>query len=384
MTRPFPYAASTDADPALAAREVGEGLAAGIDGAPPPLGLVYVADGFASEIGHIVDTLKAATGVEAWTGAAGMGVIAGDTETFDAPAVAAMLIDLPDSDVQPYGPIDSAAAFAAAAAQAEDFAGAAGGALGLIHIDPSSDPTGRGVAGLPAEFAEAGGLYLVGGLSSGREEMPAIASVGAAAGATGAFVSLDGGVATGVSQGCAPIGPAREIETAGVGVLQKLGDLTALAALYQDLGLEKDAETDALRSALAGVHIALPIPGADRRDYVVRNITGIDIDQGLVGVAEAVEDGDTAFFCRRDAASAARDLAEMSGSVAKRLGRPPRGALYVSCLARGPNLFGPNGDEIAIVRQAIGPDCPVVGFFANGEIAHDRLYGYTGVLTVFG
>ena len=61
MTRPFPYAASTDADPALAAREVGEGLAAGIDGAPPPLGLVYVADRFASEIGHIVDTLKAST-----------------------------------------------------------------------------------------------------------------------------------------------------------------------------------------------------------------------------------------------------------------------------------------------------------------------------------
>jgi len=24
-----------------------------------------------------------------------------------------------------------------------------------------------------------------------------------------------------------------------------------------------------------------------------------------------------------------------------------------------------------------------VGFFANGEIAHDKLYGYTGVLTLF-
>jgi small ligand-binding sensory domain FIST len=25
----------------------------------------------------------------------------------------------------------------------------------------------------------------------------------------------------------------------------------------------------------------------------------------------------------------------------------------------------------------------LVGFFAAGEIAHNRLYGYTGVLTVF-
>jgi small ligand-binding sensory domain FIST len=27
--------------------------------------------------------------------------------------------------------------------------------------------------------------------------------------------------------------------------------------------------------------------------------------------------------------------------------------------------------------------CPWSGFFAGGEIAHQQLYGYTGVLTVF-
>ena len=49
-----------------------------------------------------------------------------------------------------------------------------------------------------------------------------------------------------------------------------------------------------------------------------------------------------------------------------------------------PNLFGPGDQELAILHAAIGGDCPVVGFFANGEIAHDRIYGYTGVLTLFG
>jgi small ligand-binding sensory domain FIST len=34
------------------------------------------------------------------------------------------------------------------------------------------------------------------------------------------------------------------------------------------------------------------------------------------------------------------------------------------------------------VRRALG-DVPLVGFFAGGEIAHQQLYGYTGVLTVF-
>ena len=34
------------------------------------------------------------------------------------------------------------------------------------------------------------------------------------------------------------------------------------------------------------------------------------------------------------------------------------------------------------IRRELG-DVPLVGFFAGGEIAHHRLYGYTGVLTVF-
>ena len=34
------------------------------------------------------------------------------------------------------------------------------------------------------------------------------------------------------------------------------------------------------------------------------------------------------------------------------------------------------------IRDTLG-DFPLVGFFCNGEISHNRLYGYTGVLTLF-
>ena len=61
---------------------------------------------------------------------------------------------------------------------------------------------------------------------------------------------------------------------------------------------------------------------------------------------------------------------------------PPRAGVYFSCLARGPNLFGPNSEEAQMIQDAF-PDLPLVGFFANGEISHNRLYGYTGVLTLF-
>jgi small ligand-binding sensory domain FIST len=60
----------------------------------------------------------------------------------------------------------------------------------------------------------------------------------------------------------------------------------------------------------------------------------------------------------------------------------PRGALYYTCTARGPNLFGPDSLELKRIADALG-DVPLVGFFCAGEISNSRLYGYTGVLSLF-
>ena len=35
-----------------------------------------------------------------------------------------------------------------------------------------------------------------------------------------------------------------------------------------------------------------------------------------------------------------------------------------------------------MIQDLLG-DFPLVGFFANGEIYNGRIYGYTGVLTLF-
>ena len=60
----------------------------------------------------------------------------------------------------------------------------------------------------------------------------------------------------------------------------------------------------------------------------------------------------------------------------------PKGGVYVSCVARGPNLFGKDSEELKMIREVLG-DFPLAGFYANGEISNNRLYGYTGVLTLF-
>ena len=59
-----------------------------------------------------------------------------------------------------------------------------------------------------------------------------------------------------------------------------------------------------------------------------------------------------------------------------------RGGIYISCIARGAGLFGPDAAETRMIAEHLGA-FPLTGFFANGEISHNRLYAYTGVLALF-
>jgi small ligand-binding sensory domain FIST len=87
-------------------------------------------------------------------------------------------------------------------------------------------------------------------------------------------------------------------------------------------------------------------------------------------------------FCRRDRKTARDDMSRMLESIKQGLFARPRGGVYYSCLGRGAGLFGPDSAELKMVSDALG-EFPLVGFFCNGEISHNRLYGYTGVLTLF-
>jgi small ligand-binding sensory domain FIST len=126
----------------------------------------------------------------------------------------------------------------------------------------------------------------------------------------------------------------------------------------------------------------LPVPGSDTGDYLVRNLMAIDPGRGWVVLGAEIGAGDRILFCRRDPESARRDMIRMTRQLAGRLNRPAKAGIYVSCVARGASLFGEPGVEAALIRESLG-DFPLIGFFANGEISRDRLYGHTGVLTLF-
>ena len=115
---------------------------------------------------------------------------------------------------------------------------------------------------------------------------------------------------------------------------------------------------------------------------MVRNLVGIDPEQKLIAIGDLASPGGEIMFCRRDGNSAREDLQRMLADIGRRMGAAPKGAVYYSCLGRGRYQFGDDSDELKLIRDQLG-DIPLVGVFANGEIFHNRLYGYTGVLTVF-
>jgi small ligand-binding sensory domain FIST len=372
----FRSAFAADADTKTLALSCIEQLRPGPAGAN--LGFIYAADALAPDLSVLVSLLRERTEILDWVGCVGFGICGSGGEVrFDAPALAVMAAALPPESVRPFGPISGnlnrfAAEHGAWTAQHQP-------PFGVVHGDPRMPSVAEAIAALSAR---SGGAFLVGGLSSGRSAMPQVAGnvVAEGGGLSGVLLAPEIKVATGLTQGCSPIGPVREVTAAGSGIVMTIDGRPALDVFKDDIG---ELFARDLRRVAGQIFAALPVRGVDTGDYLVRNLVGIDKNRGWLGIAADLAAGDRILFCRRDPASAQTDMRRMLAGLKARM-PDPRAALYHSCVARGPNLFAEPDAEIEAIRETFGGDLPVAGFFGNGEICNDRLYTYTGVLTLFG
>ncbi len=338
------------------------------------LGFIYATDALAADLPGIVEQLRKRSGVERWTGTVGVGISATGREYYDEPALAVMLASFPEAAMQPL-PLQSRGL--------DEFFAEAGGWLqrdafhfGVLHADPTSPATPQLIDGL-AEITP--GAFFVGGLTSSNGENLQVMDGVCTGGLSGVLFSSEVPVASGHSQGCTPIAERHRITASEQNIIVELDGRPALDVFLEDVGevIARD-----LRRVAGYIFAALPIAGSDTGDYMVRNLVGIDPDKKLIAIGDIASQGGEIMFCRRDGNSAREDLTRMLDDIKRRMGDTPRGAVYYSCLGRGRYQFGDDSEELKMIRDQIG-DIPLVGFFANGEIFHNRLYGYTGVLTVF-
>ncbi|MGI9426485.1 MAG: FIST signal transduction protein [Hyphomicrobiaceae bacterium] len=333
------------------------------------LGFVYVTDPISDRLGNIVTGLRRGTGIQDWVGTVGIGICGGGTDYFARPAMSVLTCSFADDAYRIFSTIRSPSEIAFSL----DNGFVAG--LGVVHADPRNPQTMELIGGLAHDY----GTYLVGGLSAATDKFDQVANTVEHGGVSGVMLGGSIQVAVGLSQGCTPIGPPHTVTSGERQIIATLDGRPAFELLCEDLGVADGVDP---RPWLDNIHAAVLVSGSDTGDYLVRNLMGVDPGQGLVAIAEDVPSGARIMFVRRDAQSAAKDLDRMIENLKQRLSAPAKAGLYFSCVARGPNLFDEDAYEVAKIREAFG-DMPLAGFYGNGEICNDRVYAYTGVLTLF-
>ncbi len=366
MRPPFKFAHAGHADWTQGAQACMQQL--GAIPSTASLGFLYVSDAFMSELDAILAFFKSATGVPNWVGSVGVGVCATGVEYLDVPAIAVMLAEFDPADFSMLPVLRTSQDIEALPSDAY---------FAVVHGDPANNRMQDLIEGLSAHVTSG---FVVGGLSSSHGETAQICGSVVSGGLSGVLLSERVKLATRLTQGVSPLGPRHHITTANKNIIGSLDHRPALDVMKEEIGemLARD-----LRRAAGYIFVGLPVRGSDTGDYLVRNILGVDPQNNLVAVGELVEPGDELLFCRRDQQTAEDDLLRMLAAIKAQLNAPIRGGVYYSCLGRGQHMFGVPNRELGLIRDVLG-DFPLVGFFANGEISYNRLYGYTGVLTLFG
>jgi small ligand-binding sensory domain FIST len=413
--RLFPYAHATHPQWQMAAALVLAQLRAQMAlhgyASSPTLALLYITDWYAGEARDILEHLAAELPlVTDWSGTVGVGISANNVEYFNEPAMAVMLLELPSDQYRVFSGVSPLnIGFEAQTA--------------LVHADGATPD----LTELVQEMAlRTDGRYLFGGLSSSRTRSVqfAVAADGNISGqgaASGVFSGGLSGVAFGpgvrvisrVTQGCKPISKVRTVTEADHNLVITLDGEPALDVMLKDLGISLEQPQEALetvRATLVGLSGANDASVQQTGNFgsavTVRHIVGLDPSRRGVAIGDYVEVGTSLTFCQRNLQAARADLTRICAEVREELepadmplqtataladseaqaaphpARRIAGAVYVSCSGRGGPHFGGPSAELQAVRRALG-DVPLVGFFADGEIAYDHLYGYTGVLTVF-
>jgi small ligand-binding sensory domain FIST len=220
-------------------------------------------------------------------------------------------------------------------------------------------------------------------------------------------VSLRGPVRvdTVVSQGCRGFGPTIVITKARKNVILEMGGKRALDVVRECVeALPADDKPLLERGLFIGRVINEYKDRFGRDDFLIRNVLGVDENQGAVAINELVRVGQTIRFHVRDARTADEDLAMLLD--AQQLREPPLGGVLITCNGRGSRLFDrPHHDAAAVVKafspgrggevlakggeeiDPEGPVLPLAGFFAAGEIGpvgdQSYLHGQTAVLALF-
>lgn len=408
-------AISTDASLEMAVKEAAEQVRDRL-GEQPNLAFVFVSVAFASEYERLLPLLQTYMPVAHVVGCSGSGVIGMDddfpAEIEAGPALSLMVAhlpgvninsfhlteaDLPDLDSPPQSWIDR---IGVDPAEQPGF---------VIMADPFSAGTNELLQGLDFAYPEA---TKVGGLA-GIESFSKYSGLFCdqqlyREGIVGVALSGEIVLEAIVAQGCRPIGELYRVSEGDRNVMVKLerADLSEssaaqpsqtpleiLQALFQTMSEEERVLMQ--NSLFIGVAQSGFKANLTRRDFLIRNLVGVNPQNGAIAVADKIRPGMRVQFHMRDAQTSEEDLEAMlrryrverleNQLAGSEKGCSPVGTLLFSCTGRGEGLYDEPNFDSDLFEKYLGP-LPVSGFFCNGEIGpvggSTFLHGFTSVFGI--
>lgn len=262
------------------------------------------------------------------------------------------------------------------------------GAALLTMAEPFSFPTDYFLERLNEDQRN---IPVIGGMASGASTPGQNRLfIGSRAVETGAVAALVHGplrIRTVVSQGCRPIGKHFVITEAERNSIIQLGGKPALVRLKEVFDTLPTREQLLVQQ---GLHVGCVVNEYQDRfeqgDFLVRNVVGLDQENGAVVIGEYVRPGQTVQFHIRDETTADEDLCQILARVTAERESDTRGALLFTCNGRGTRLFKDAHHDAMAIRDACG-EIPLAGFFAQGEMGPvgglNFVHGYTASIALF-
>jgi small ligand-binding sensory domain FIST len=322
------------------------------------LGVAYFGDQLAPMADEIVRALRERTGVADWLGVSSTAVLAGRAQPHEN-GLAVLVTSVPRSQ------FCIAPSFHPPLARC-------GTVLAHAALDEAAPED------LLAELARNAPAELVGGLVAASCSPVHIAGDMTASSAVCLALGREVPVAAGLARACTPIGLPHRVTSAQGPLILALDGRPALEVLTEELGdlFRVAGERFAPSLWLADEALASDVPQ-------VRRVTVADPVRGALRVAGPRLEGKVRLM-RPDPAASLRQLSELARDLRARLGgREVTAGIYLASRHRGPRLFGPGVDELAVLRSELG-GTPLVGLVTDAEIYRGALHETAGVLMLIG
>jgi len=176
------------------------------------------------------------------------------------------------------------------------------------------------------------------------------------------FLLLTGAVpvALRMSRGWQPVGGRARVTGVSDGVVQRIGDRTALDFYRHYLGPHAEPAAE----------LPLAVACEKSNDIIVRAPGFFSEDDGSIQFPAGIPEGSMVQLAEANRFAMFRDIKEMSKLLAREAtdAFTPAGVLLFSCSIRKDILGTKSFEEVTQMTAALPPGTPVAGFYCHGEI----------------